>query len=209
MAKYLLAVHSVEGDVPEQMSAEEMQESWNQIQALEEEMRSAGAWVFGGALHGPDTATVVRVSDDDVLLCTAARVTDQRTDAIANCQVEEFIRYVLRVPPLLLSSQGFERQMATNHLGHAAVRRAVAAAGCERVASRFGVEPRGAATGRDVMVRLDARGTTGERVTTTPKGIICAATKRDRGQGENAPARTGGALSELSLTGAGSVQMKP
>ena len=30
-------------------------------------MKSAGAWVFGGALHGPDTATVVRVSDGEVL----------------------------------------------------------------------------------------------------------------------------------------------
>ena len=30
-------------------------------------MKSAGAWVFGGALHGPETATVVRVSDGEVL----------------------------------------------------------------------------------------------------------------------------------------------
>ena len=67
MAKYMLAVHSVEGDVPEQTTAEEMQQVWKQIQALEEEMQSAGAWVFGGALHGPETATVVRVSDGDVL----------------------------------------------------------------------------------------------------------------------------------------------
>ena len=37
------------------------------IQALEREMKSAGAWVFGGRLHDPDTATVVRVSGNDVL----------------------------------------------------------------------------------------------------------------------------------------------
>jgi hypothetical protein len=30
-------------------------------------MRSAGAWLFGGALHEPDTATVVRVSEGEVL----------------------------------------------------------------------------------------------------------------------------------------------
>ncbi len=30
-------------------------------------MKSAGALFFGGALHGPDTATVVRVSEGDVL----------------------------------------------------------------------------------------------------------------------------------------------
>jgi len=67
MAQYLLSVHSVEGEVGEPMTDEEMQRSWKQIQALNEEMRSAGAWVFGGALHGPDTATVVRMSDGEVL----------------------------------------------------------------------------------------------------------------------------------------------
>jgi hypothetical protein len=30
-------------------------------------MKSSGAWVFGGALHDPDTATVVRVSNGEVL----------------------------------------------------------------------------------------------------------------------------------------------
>jgi hypothetical protein len=67
MAKYMLSVHSVEGAVADQMTQEEMQQSWKDVLTLEEEMKSAGAWVFGGALHGPDTATVVRVSDGDVL----------------------------------------------------------------------------------------------------------------------------------------------
>ena len=30
-------------------------------------MKSTGAWLFGGALNDPDTATVVRVSDGEVL----------------------------------------------------------------------------------------------------------------------------------------------
>jgi hypothetical protein len=67
MAQYLLSLHSVEGEVGEPMTDQEMQHSWKQIQALNEEMRSAGAWVFGGALHDPDTATVVRMSDGEVL----------------------------------------------------------------------------------------------------------------------------------------------
>jgi hypothetical protein len=67
MAQYLLSVHGVEGEVGPQMTDEEMQQSWKEMQALNEEMRSAGAWVFGGALHGPDSATVVRVSDGKVL----------------------------------------------------------------------------------------------------------------------------------------------
>ena len=67
MAKYLLSVHSVEGEGGAPMSDETMQQYMEQINALEDEMKSAGAWVFGGALHGPDTATVVRVSNDEVL----------------------------------------------------------------------------------------------------------------------------------------------
>ena len=49
------------------MTDEQMQQSWQQIQALEEEMKSAGAWVFSGRLHDPDTATVVRVSGGEVV----------------------------------------------------------------------------------------------------------------------------------------------
>jgi hypothetical protein len=67
MAKYLLSVHSVEGEVGPSMSDEEMHQYMDQIHVLEDEMKSAGAWVFGGALHGPDTATVVRVANGEVL----------------------------------------------------------------------------------------------------------------------------------------------
>jgi hypothetical protein len=66
VAQYLLSVHSVEGEVGD-LTDEERQRSWKQIQVLNEELRSAGAWVFGGALHGPDTATVVRMADGEVL----------------------------------------------------------------------------------------------------------------------------------------------
>ena len=67
MAKYLLSVHSVEGEVGDPMTEEEMQQSWKQLNILNEEIKSAGAWVFGGALHEPDTATVVRMSEGEVL----------------------------------------------------------------------------------------------------------------------------------------------
>jgi hypothetical protein len=67
MAQYLLALHMVEGEAPPSMTEEEKQQSWKEMQALNDEMRSAGAWVFGGALHEPDTATVVSVSDGEVL----------------------------------------------------------------------------------------------------------------------------------------------
>jgi hypothetical protein len=67
MTKYLLSVHSVDGEVADPMTEEEMQQSWKQIQVLNEELRSAGAWVFSGRLTEPDTATVVRMSGGEVL----------------------------------------------------------------------------------------------------------------------------------------------
>jgi hypothetical protein len=67
MSRYMLSVHSVAGQVREPMPAEEMQHSWQQINMLEAEMKSSGAWVFSGRLHEPDTATVVRVANGEVL----------------------------------------------------------------------------------------------------------------------------------------------
>ncbi|MEU4290863.1 YciI family protein [Kribbella sp. NPDC026596] len=49
------------------MSDDEMKEHLRAIQQLEAEMKSGGAWVFGGRLHDPATATVVRAEKNDVL----------------------------------------------------------------------------------------------------------------------------------------------
>ncbi len=67
MPRYLLSVHSVEGEARDPMTDEELQQSWKQLQVLEQEMQSAGAWVFSGRLHEPDTATVVRSSGGEVV----------------------------------------------------------------------------------------------------------------------------------------------
>jgi hypothetical protein len=67
MTQYLLSAHSVEGEVRDPMTVEEIQHSYKQVSTLEAEMKSAGAWVFAGRLHDPTTATVVRVSDGEVL----------------------------------------------------------------------------------------------------------------------------------------------
>jgi hypothetical protein len=70
MAKYLLSVHSVAGDAGESkpMTDEEMQQSYQQVMILEQDMKSAGAWVFGGRLTEPATATVVRMAGGEVLI---------------------------------------------------------------------------------------------------------------------------------------------
>jgi hypothetical protein len=67
MTRYMLSVHSVVGERREPMSPEEMQRSWQQIAAVEREMKAKGAWVFSGRLHDADTATVVRVSNGEIL----------------------------------------------------------------------------------------------------------------------------------------------
>jgi hypothetical protein len=67
MPQYLLSVHSVDDEAREPMTDEQMQHSWQEINALEAEMKSAGAWVFSGRLDDADTATVVRLSGGEVL----------------------------------------------------------------------------------------------------------------------------------------------
>jgi hypothetical protein len=67
MAQYLLSVHSVDGEPGNPMTDEEMQQFMNRVGVLEAEMKSSRAWVFGGRLHKPDTATVVRTSGGEVL----------------------------------------------------------------------------------------------------------------------------------------------
>src|SRR2546425_2930262 len=67
MTHYLLSVHSVEGEARDPMTEEEIGQFMERVGVLEEEMKSAGAWGFGGALPDPDTPTVARVSGDEVL----------------------------------------------------------------------------------------------------------------------------------------------
>jgi hypothetical protein len=67
MARYMLSVHSREGEIREPMTEEEMQRSHAQLGVIEREMAAEGAWVFSARLHDADTATVVRLSGDEVL----------------------------------------------------------------------------------------------------------------------------------------------
>ncbi|MGI5285410.1 YciI family protein [Nonomuraea polychroma] len=67
MPHYMLSVHSSEGQVREPVTEEEMRQSYERLGVLEQEMKSSGMWVFSGRLHDPDTATVVRVRDGQVL----------------------------------------------------------------------------------------------------------------------------------------------
>jgi hypothetical protein len=69
MTQYLLSTYAVEGEVPgAPRTPEEMQAFMERVAALEAEMEASGTFVFGGALHGPDAATVVRVRDGDPVM---------------------------------------------------------------------------------------------------------------------------------------------
>ena len=69
MSQYLLSTYAVEGEVPgAPKTPEEMQAFMKRVAALEEEMDANGAFVFGGALHGPEAATVVDVSHGDFVM---------------------------------------------------------------------------------------------------------------------------------------------
>ena len=65
MKLYLLSIYQPEGDPP---PPEVLEQVMRDIDALNRELKAAGAWVFAGGLHPPSTATVVRLRDGDVLL---------------------------------------------------------------------------------------------------------------------------------------------
>ena len=66
MNQYLLSVHGVDGQPPP--PAEVMAKMYADVDAFNRELMAAGAWLFGGGLHPPSSATVVRVKDGQALL---------------------------------------------------------------------------------------------------------------------------------------------
>ena len=64
MKPYLLSVYQPEGNPP---PPEVLEKIMQDVDAFNQELKDAGAWVFSGGLHAPSTATVVRVQDGDVL----------------------------------------------------------------------------------------------------------------------------------------------
>ena len=65
MNQYLLSVYQPDGPAPDPEFLEPIMRDLN---ALNAEMREAGVWVFTAGLHPPETATVVRASDDELLV---------------------------------------------------------------------------------------------------------------------------------------------
>lgn len=64
MKQYLLSIYQPEGRPDPEFLAQVMRD----LDALKEDMKAAGVWVFSGALHPPASATVIRARDDEVLV---------------------------------------------------------------------------------------------------------------------------------------------
>jgi hypothetical protein len=65
MKRYLLSIIQPDGPTP---TPEFLDKVMRDANAVLDEMKSTGAWVFNGGLHPPSTATVVHVKGSDVLL---------------------------------------------------------------------------------------------------------------------------------------------
>ena len=63
MKQYLLSIYQPDGDPP---PAAVLAEIMRDVRAVDEELRSAGAWVFSGGLHAPGTATVLDPRPEEV-----------------------------------------------------------------------------------------------------------------------------------------------
>jgi hypothetical protein len=67
MPQYLLSVYQPDGPPP---APEVLERIGRDLDALNAELRAAGAWVFAGGLHPPATATVVRARPSGEVLVT-------------------------------------------------------------------------------------------------------------------------------------------
>jgi hypothetical protein len=65
MQMYMLTIYQPEGEAP---PPEVLEPIMQELEKLNAELREAGAWVFAGGMHPASTATVLRRSDDEVLM---------------------------------------------------------------------------------------------------------------------------------------------
>ena len=65
MAQYLLSIYQPDGPPP---PPEFLEPIMREVNALNDEMKAAGARVFAAGLHAPETATVVRMKEGELLI---------------------------------------------------------------------------------------------------------------------------------------------
>lgn len=67
MLQYMLSVHDDEEQMA-QLTPDDLQRMFTQVDALNQEIQASGRWVFGGGLQPASTATVVRVGGGDTVI---------------------------------------------------------------------------------------------------------------------------------------------
>jgi hypothetical protein len=65
MTQYLLSVYQPDGPVP---GPEVIEPIARGVDEVNRDLRAAGAWVFSGGLHAPETATVLHAKDGEVVV---------------------------------------------------------------------------------------------------------------------------------------------
>ncbi|GAA4445378.1 YciI family protein [Phytohabitans houttuyneae] len=65
MPQYLLSIYQPDGEAP---PPEFLEPIMRELDVLNADLKAAGAWVFAAGLHDPSTATVLRATDDEVLM---------------------------------------------------------------------------------------------------------------------------------------------
>jgi len=65
MTRYLVSINQPDGPPPPSVDLEKVMRD---VDVVIREMKAAGAWVFNGGLHQPETATVVRFQDGETLM---------------------------------------------------------------------------------------------------------------------------------------------
>jgi hypothetical protein len=65
MPRYLLSFYQPEGPIP---APEVLEPIMRELDAVNRDLKAAGAWVFAGGLHAPSTATVVRYKSEQPLI---------------------------------------------------------------------------------------------------------------------------------------------
>ncbi|WP_298332193.1 YciI family protein [Haloactinopolyspora sp.] len=65
MKQYVLTIYQPDGDPP---PAEDLEPIMRDLNAVKDEMKAAGVWVFSGGLHPPSTATVVKANGTETLV---------------------------------------------------------------------------------------------------------------------------------------------
>jgi hypothetical protein len=66
MKQYLLSVHGTHGEA--MPPPDVLQQMFDDVEKINQELRESGSWVFGGGLTDPGDATVVRAERGEIML---------------------------------------------------------------------------------------------------------------------------------------------